>query len=79
MEMMSIQVKRNGRYHTTHEYSEVLHRDEIHERLMNDLLSRYVLGSPSVTRITERSNGDGTRTVTAYYSNDTRTVYVIYC
>ena len=77
METMTIEVKRGNKYQESCQYTEVLNRDYIHERLANDLLHHYVHKARYITRISDRSNYDGTRTVTVNYDNDTRAVYVI--
>lgn len=52
-------------------------RDYMREQLLTVLYRRCVLHGKYVTRMTDKSNGDGTRTLTVNYGNGTKDVFTI--
>lgn len=51
--------------------------DEVFRDLCNDLMTKKIWNGKSVRRILDRSNYDGTRTVTVYYDNDVKSEYIV--
>lgn len=55
----------------------VTNPERIYTALAHDLQARYIWKAPYITRIQDRSNYDGTRTVTVNYDNDCRSIYIV--
>lgn len=49
----------------------------IHEHLMHDLIAKKLHACRYITGIKDRTNYDGTRTITVTYDNGVRAVYTI--
>jgi hypothetical protein len=71
---MTVQVK-TGRVYNTNRV--VTDPSEIYEKLAKDLLHKKIHKCTYISKISERSNYDGTRTITVTYDNGVRTIYVI--
>ena len=69
-----IQTKENDIYRTKSE-----HYGDVWEWLAKDLIAKKLHKCKYITRISDRNNYDGTRTVTVYYTGDTRRIYIINC
>lgn len=50
---------------------------KIYKSLASDLLAKKVHKCTYINRICDRSNYDGTRTITVYYDNGTKSVYIV--
>ena len=83
---MQIYVKGSNKKYNTYFYTSENNRhecyrtedvNEVHERLMHDLIAKKLHGCTYITRITDRSNYDGTRTIEVYYDNCTKCVYIV--
>ena len=49
----------------------------IYRELSYALTAKYLHHAPSVRRICDKCNYDGTRTITVYYSDDVRRVFIV--
>ena len=82
---MQIYVKgSNGKYNTyfyingnRHDCYGTEDINEVHEKLMLDLIAKKLHKCTYITRITDRCNYDGTRTIEVYYDNKTKCAYVV--
>ena len=52
-------------------------REEIYHSLMHDMIAKKLHQCTYIKSIKDRSNYDGTRTITVTYDNSVRRVYVI--
>lgn len=50
---------------------------EVEHRLLADIVAKKMHKCTYITSIKERTNYDGTRTFTVYYSNATKSVYTV--
>jgi len=50
---------------------------EVYKDLSNDLIHKKLHNCSYITRITDESNYDGTRTITAYYTDGVKGVYIV--
>ena len=73
-ERMEIQTKVDKKYVTDRTVTD---KTEIYEQLAKDLLHKKIHGCTYIKSIKDRTNYDGTRTVTATYDNGVRRIYVI--
>lgn len=55
----------------------IINERNIYTSLASDLLAKKVHKCTYITRITDRSNYDGTRTIVVYYDNGTKSVYIV--
>ena len=49
----------------------------IYKSLNRDLRYRFIHHSAYIKRLTDRCNYDGTRTITVYYDNGVKNVYIV--
>ena len=70
----TVEVKKGRTWETTHSTDNAT---EVYESLAHDLHAKYICKAAYIRRITDRSNYDGTRTVTVTYDNDCRSTYII--
>ena len=49
----------------------------IYKSLNKDLRNRFIHRAAYVTRVTDYCNHDGTRTITVYYNNNVKSVYIV--
>lgn len=68
------QKKRGGKWIDTYRTTDTC---EVYRSLSHDLINRKLCQCRYITRITRRSNYDGTQTVIVNYDNDVRSVYVV--
>ena len=52
-------------------------RADVYQNLSNDLISKKIIGSSSVSRIERKSSCDGMQKITVTYSDGWRTVYEV--
>lgn len=69
----SAQRKINGKWIKTYHDS----TNDVFVSLAHELHARYIMKVTYITRVTDRNNYDGTRTIIIYYNNDFRNVYTI--
>lgn len=74
MEKAIIYTKNGGKWA---EYQTITDPATLHEKLARDLRAKYIHKAGWITRITDRTNYDGTRTIAAYYDNGVKTVYIV--
>ena len=77
MESREYQRKYGRKWETVHIMRDGMHKEEIHELLMKELISKYLWHATYIRRIVDRNNYDGTREVTVYYDNDSRAIYTL--
>lgn len=66
--------KQNGKYIPVYETTEKI---DVLEWLTSDLMAKYLHKASYVKRIQDTPNYNGTRTVTVYYDNNTRSIYTV--
>lgn len=71
---MSIEEKNNGKYQ---EIRRVTDPAEVEHDLMHDLIAKKLHACTYIRSIKDRTNYDGTRTITITYTNDVRRIYRI--
>ena len=63
--------------HTWQHLRTVTEPEEIFRSLAHDLTAKHLHHAPYVRRICDKCNYDGTRTITVYYSDDVRRVFIV--
>jgi hypothetical protein len=69
-----IEVKKGRAYETT---ATITDTAAIYESLAGDLIAKKLHGCTWITRINDRCNYDGTRTITVTYNNGCRAIYTV--
>lgn len=69
-----MEVKENGKYTPTYETTD---KTDVLEWLTSDLIGKYMHKATYIKRIQDKPNYDGTRTITVYYNNNSRSIYTV--
>ncbi len=74
MERATIYTKNGSKWE---ECRTITDKAEVLEDLMKAMRAKYLHKAGWVKKITDRTNYDGTRTITVYYDNQTKAVFIV--